>query len=452
MRNLNKPLRLERRLFISYISITLIAILISFTLFIVSANLLFTYRVEESMRGELDVIIQNLMNNPHSPPSRAINNSLLRMVQSDLILLRDNEVTIVTDLEILEEVEGHSDDLSHLERDYIVMADIVDVNSGSYEIILLSEKGMIKSLNQISLSVLFITSLIGLLIASFLSVYAQYTIARPIVELKDKVKEFRENLVAPQVTTFTRDEIQDLDENLVKMAEVIVKNDRKRRSFFENTSHELKTPLMSIRGYAEGLKDGIFTVDEASEIILAESDSLSTMVESILYLSKLEDAAHDRYQLQTIEVNEFLTGFYYKMSGLVSERGLNLQLKLDQTVKVRIDDDKMIRALSNIVTNAVRYAKSEIIVQTEIREKALIMRIFNDGPPVAEEDLGYLFDRFYKGPKGQSGLGLAIVHSIITAHGGKVEALNVEDGFCMSIELPYEKENKKVVKTNLQSR
>ena len=65
------------------------------------------------------------------------------------------------------------------------------------------------------------------------------------------------------------------------------------------------------------------------------------------------------------------------------------------------------------------------------------IRLFNDGPQISESDLPYLFDRFYKGDQGQSGLGLSIVQSIINAHNGTVEALNVEEGVCMSIKLPY---------------
>ena len=126
------------------------------------------------------------------------------------------------------------------------------------------------------------------------------------IYLRNKVRSFQESLEAPEVTIFTGDEIQELDEDIVRMARSIVNNDRKRKAFFENTSHELKTPLMNIRGYAEGLKDGIFSIDEAAEVIYEESESLRTLVESILYLSKLEDATHDRYQLQLVDLNEFL--------------------------------------------------------------------------------------------------------------------------------------------------
>ena len=102
-----------------------------------------------------------------------------------------------------------------------------------------------------------------------------------------------------------------------------------------------------------------------------------------------------------------------------------------------MDDDKMIRALSNIITNGIRYAKTKILIETMIDAQFVEIRLCNDGPQIPESDLPYIFDRFYKGDKGQSGLGLAIVKSIIVTHNGTVEALNLENGVCMSIKIPY---------------
>ena len=125
------------------------------------------------------------------------------------------------------------------------------------------------------------------------------------------------------------------------------------------------------------------------------------------------------------------------MAGLVADKNLEFQLNLDKSVQVKMDDDKMIRALSNIITSAVRYAKTVISIETIVENNVVEIRLFNDGAQIAEADLPYLFDRFYKGDKGQSGLGLAIVQSIMTTHHGTVEALNVEGGVCMSVKLPY---------------
>ena len=432
-------MRLDRKLFWSYIVIILIAISTSFTLFTVASNQFLTYRLMDSMKKELDLIKENLMiyNTDYFHSGPVIRDHIMQLVQSNLIIIQDNTLAFTNSQDLYDELQVHKGDISYLNKHYLTVSGETNIGYTKFDIILLSEKGMISELNQLNLSILFITSLVSMLIAAFFGVYVQNNISRPIHLLKNKVRGFQESMEAPEVTIYTGDEIQELDEDIVRMATSIVNNDRKRKAFFENTSHELKTPLMNIRGYAEGLKDGIFSIDEAAEVIAQESESLRTLVESILYLSKLEDATHDRYQLQLVDLNQFLDGFYHKMAGLVADKNLEFQLNLDKSVQVKMDDDKMIRALSNIITNAVRYAKTVISIETIVENNVVEIRLFNDGPQIAEADLPYLFDRFYKGDKGQSGLGLAIVQSIMTTHHGTVEAINVEGGVCMSVKLPY---------------
>ena len=438
-------MRLDRKLFWSYIITILIAISTSFTLFTVTSNQFLSYRLLDSMKKEMDLIQENLMvyNTGYFQPGVVIRNHIMQLVESELIIIQDNETVFYENKAILDDLQTYGVESTYFKKHYLMISGSVEVMDWKFDIILLRDKGTVVDLNRLNLNILFITSLVSMLIAAFFGVYVQNNISRPIHLLKNKIRNFQENLEAPEVTIYTGDEIQELDEDIVRMAKAIVNNDRKRKAFFENTSHELKTPLMNIRGYAEGLKDGIFSIDEAADVISKESESLRTLVESILYLSKLEDATHDRYQLQVVDLNVFLDGFYHKMAGLVADKGLELRLNLDRSVFVKLDDDKMIRALSNIITNAVRYAKTMISITTKIDEDWVEIRLFNDGPQIKETDLPYIFDRFYKGDIGQSGLGLSIVQSIITTHQGVIEALNVENGVCMSVKLPYVKPSNK---------
>ena len=432
-------MRLDRKLFWSYIVIILIAISTSFTLFTVASNQFLTYRIVDSMKQELEAIKENLViyKSDYLNSGEMIRSQIMKLVQSNLIVIENNNLAYTNSQSLYDELQAHEGDTTYWNKHYLTVSGRIQIGYTTFDIILVSEKGMISQLNQLNLSILFITSLVSMLIAAFFGVYVQNNISRPIHLLRNKVRGFQESLEAPEVTIYTGDEIQELDEDIVRMAKSIVNNDRKRKAFFENTSHELKTPLMNIRGYAEGLKDGIFSIDEAAEVISQESESLRTLVESILYLSKLEDATHDRYQIQLVDLNEFLQGFYHKMAGIVADKNLEFNLNLDKTVQIKMDDDKMIRALSNIITNAIRYAKEKISIETVVDKSMVEIRLFNDGPQISEADLPYLFDRFYKGDQGQSGLGLSIVQSIINAHNGTVEALNVEEGVCMSIKLPY---------------
>ncbi|MEE0880738.1 MAG: histidine kinase dimerization/phospho-acceptor domain-containing protein, partial [Turicibacter sp.] len=288
-------MRLDRKLFWSYIAIVLVAISTSFTLFTVTSNQLLTYRIMDGMEKELELIENSLKNNSGEYFSivHSIRNNIMKLVDSEFIIVKDNELLYFPS-DIDEGLINYIYDENYLDKHYLIVSKQVNVGYSKYDIILLSDKRMIRELNQLNLSILFITSLVSVLIAAFCGVYVQNNISRPIHLLRNKVRRFQDSLEAPELTIFTGDEIQELDEDIVLMAQSIVNNDRKRKAFFENTSHELKTPLMNIRGYAEGLKDGIFSIDEAAEVIYEESESLRTLVESILYLSKLEDATHDR--------------------------------------------------------------------------------------------------------------------------------------------------------------
>ena len=439
MRNKRKRrIKLDRKLFLSYLTIVFITVSTSFLLFTTYSNQYLVYRLKESMQATLEHLQETINTLPeYRPTGHYFKEDILKLVQTDLIAWSSDGVPSSTvGARTYQIIEEFNDPEIMRQRYYYVYGQ-AENNHGTWTILLFVERSALQSINEINLSVLFITSLVSMIIASILGLYAQKNIATPIVDLTRKIKAFREKLITLEPTIFTGDEIQDLDESLVVMADDILSNDRRRKAFFENTSHELKTPLMNIRGYAEGLKDGVFEVDEAADVILAESESLRAMVEDILYLSKLEDASIDRYQFQTLESNEFLTGFYHKMRPLVQERGLNFILNLDKSVEVQLDDEKMIRALSNIITNAIRYADSEVAIKTLMENGYLNIRISNDGPQVSEEHLPQLFDRFYKGDKGQSGLGLAIVQTIIAAHQGATEAFNTKRGFCMNIKLPY---------------
>jgi len=432
-------LKLDRKLFLSYLMIVFITISTSFVLFTAYSNQYLLYRLKESMNATLEHLQATIETHAdYRVDGSYFKEDILKLVQTDLVAWTQHGVgsSTVSEERTQQILNQFSDEAWMSQRYYFVTGQAQN-DYGVWTIVLFIDRNALNMFNQINLTVLFITSLVSMLIATVFGLYAQRNIATPIIDLTDKVKDFRSKLTTLEKTIFTGDEIQDLDESLVVMADDILSNDRRRKAFFENTSHELKTPLMSIRGYAEGLKDGIFEVDEAADVILSESESLRLMVEDILYLSKLEDASIDRYQFQTLESNEFFTGFYHKMRPLVQEKGLNFILNLDKSVEVSMDDDKMIRALSNVITNAVRYAKQEIAIKTLVENGYLHIRISNDGPPVPEKALPQLFDRFFKGDKGQSGLGLAIVRTIIEAHHGATEAFNTERGFCMNIKLPY---------------
>ena len=203
-----------------------------------------------------------------------------------------------------------------------------------------------------------------------------------------------------------------------------------QKQFFENTSHELKTPLTSIRGYAEGIETGVITdLPKTGRVIAAQTEKMSRLIEEILCMAKLESGSV-RLQKEDTELSAFLQDCLMPFEGTVLTRGLQVDLNL-HPVTVSADSDKLDHAVSNLLTNAFKYAKTKIMISCQ--EEAV--RISNDCDPVSDEDLRHLFDRFYTGRDGNTGIGLSIARDIILLHGWKLTASRTADGieFCISI-------------------
>lgn len=203
-----------------------------------------------------------------------------------------------------------------------------------------------------------------------------------------------------------------------------IENDQNRqKQFFENASHELKTPLMSIQGYAEGLEEGIFKdPQKATRVILSETDKMTALVNDILSLSRLESGAY-KLNKEPLNLQDFLAECLTSMEASIAER--RLRVSFDVTpVMIEADRVQFEKAVRNILMNAIRYAKSEIRIYSD--GKRLI--IWDDGSPISEESLKHLFERFYTGPNGNTGIGMSLTKEIVEQHGWKIKAENTASG------------------------
>ena len=207
-------MRLDRKLFWSYIITILIAISTSFTLFTVTSNQFLSYRLLDSMKKEMDLIQENLMvyNTGYFQPGVVIRNHIMQLVESELIIIQDNETVFYENKAILDDLQTYGVESTYFKKHYLMISGSVEVMDWKFDIILLRDKGTVVDLNRLNLNILFITSLVSMLIAAFFGVYVQNNISRPIHLLKNKIRNFQENLEAPEVTIYTGDEIQELDD------------------------------------------------------------------------------------------------------------------------------------------------------------------------------------------------------------------------------------------------
>ena len=216
----------------------------------------------------------------------------------------------------------------------------------------------------------------------------------------------------------------------------IEKEAEQQQTFFQNASHELKTPLMAIQGYAEGIQAGVMDTGSAAEVILVESDRMTELVDELLDISKI-DMGRQPLALSEMDVRELLYDSIRAVEPTAAASGITIAPDFpEEPIMVKCDDTQMRRAVTNILTNGLRYARSELCLTCRTDKRHVTIRIQDDGDGIAEGDLPHIFERFYMGESGKSGIGLALTKEIIHVHKGTIHAYNGDSGAVFEITLP----------------
>lgn len=209
-----------------------------------------------------------------------------------------------------------------------------------------------------------------------------------------------------------------------------------QQRFFQNSSHELKTPLMAIQGYAEGIKMGVVDPEDSADVIMMESDRMTSLVEEILLVSKI-DAHYFKLNFAVLDIREVLYDCLSSLEATQRMKGVEIIPKFcDKPMNVKCDEYQMVRAFRNIVANGLKHCKNKITVICQPESKKVSIRFVDDGSGVEKKDLPHIFDRFYKGSKGGTGIGLSLAAEIIHMHNGKIIAYNSIDGAVFEVILP----------------
>lgn len=296
-------------------------------------------------------------------------------------------------------------------------------------VVLYAPVGPVRQLTN-SLYVVLMVSLVftGVVAVVFGVLFAK-SIARPIVLLKKRAESLSKRDFDSKVEIRTGDELEELADTINKMAEELKEYNMAQKKFLQNASHELKTPLMSIQGYAEGIKDGVFEDNhKALDIIIEESTRLKELVEELIFLSKLE-TMEDFYKFETRKLNEVITKSIEKINSLAVKNNISINAAaIEDDILVKMDYDKLIQAFINILANCLRYAKHQVTIKTEIRDAFIDIVVNDDGDGFEQGEIPNVFKRFYKGKKGNTGLGLPITKAVIEKHNGSIEASNGDNG------------------------
>ncbi|MBC2575153.1 sensor histidine kinase [Peptostreptococcus canis] len=289
---------------------------------------------------------------------------------------------------------------------------------------------LINDINKILIALLIVSGLLSI----FVMLHILKKVTLSFKGLNNYLIKVGKKEDISEIPNFTYDEFSNVVDTVVSMSKQISKSEQIQKQFFQNASHELRTPLMSIQGYAEGLKyDVIKDKQNAYDIIISESDKMTKLVDEILFLSKFESEAPKK---ERIKVSEILYDCASSMDSIAKERNIEFAFDIDGDFTIIGDEDMIQRAFSNIISNAIRYAKSKIDIECKSEGEKLYLSIKDDGCGILEEDLPHIFERFYKGKGGKFGIGLSMAKEIIGKHSGVIYVDSKFGSTIFTIELP----------------
>ncbi|MBO7746291.1 HAMP domain-containing histidine kinase [Paenibacillus sp. MWE-103] len=315
--------------------------------------------------------------------------------------------------------------------DYIINTSVIPQGT----LTLMTPLSKVKAVEQDLFFRLLIALGVGGALAVALSLLITRKLIRPLMELRDELKKVRERKFGEVGLVRAGGEIGAVARTVHELAGELERHNRAQKQFFQNASHELKTPLMSIAGYAEGIRDGVFEGESSRkglDVILSESGRLTKLVTEMTLLAKL-DSEEDIFHAAPVSAVEIVTETIERINPLLAARGLELRTVYkggaeERRPTVSADRDKLLQALLNIVSNAARYAKRVIVIEVGAEGGHVSLAVADDGRGFPDSLLPHLFHRFVKGKDGETGLGLAISRAIVERCGGRIAARNGEAG------------------------
>lgn len=357
------------------------------------------------------------------------------------------------------------------QTEYIEMWGMLD---NAYLFMLRSAMEGIRESVSISNHFLAYVGVCAILVSVLLAVWLSNRVTKPILKLAEISERMKHLDFEAKYTGEDKTEIAILGNNINELSEALEetiselktannellkdierkdKMDERRREFLSNVSHELKTPLALIQGYAEGLREGINDDAESREfycdVIMDEAAKMNAMVKNLLTLNQLE-AGNEIVSMERFDVTTLVMNHIAASDILLRQKGISVRMEDYGPIYVWGDEFRVEEVFMNYFSNAINYAQDEKIIDVKILEMQGRVRIsvFNTGVPIPQESVVHLWEKFYKVDKartreyGGSGIGLSIVKAIMESMNQKYGVINYNNGVEFWFELepaqPYE--------------
>lgn len=318
-------------------------------------------------------------------------------------------------------------------------------NSGEvvYDISITESENSQMQVKLMTKDLLFTALIILVFTAVSVGLWIYRSIAAPLVKLKKATQNIKEGNLDFILEVEGKDEFSELCQDFEEMrrrlkesAEEKVLLDKENKELISNISHDLKTPITAVKGYVEGIMDGVADTPEKMDryvkTIYNKTNEMDHLINELTFYSKI-DTNRIPYTFSKLNVEDYFGDCAEEVSLELETRGIELVYAnyVERDVLVIADGEQIRRVIHNIISNAIKYMdKKKGIIQIRVKDVGdfIQVEIEDNGKGIAAKDLAYIFDRFYRtdvsrnSSKGGSGIGLSIVKKILEDHGGKVWA------------------------------
>lgn len=333
---------------------------------------------------------------------------------------------------------------------YIASEMLRDAKGAAYAVVYATKPmSMVKNLLS-TVTKLYLASAALPIIIMFFAIYAMtYRLTKPLKLMSEASRAMARGDFSKRIPVMSDDEIGELSASFNMMTNSLAQLEGMRKSFVANVSHELKTPMTTISGFIDGILDGTIEPERQDYylgIVSSEVKRMSRLVESMLSMARLESGEFV-LKPELFDLRELIFTIVISQEQRIEKRKIEIKgLDELQAVSVNADRDLIHQAVYNLVDNAIKFTDEGGMVSFSLKSenKRAVLTVTNTGKGIPQKDLPFIFERFYKVDKARStvknstGLGLYIVKTIVTAHGGKISVASKEDEFtAFKLVLPH---------------
>ncbi len=371
---------------------------------------------EEAVAYGTDTNIIQLMYDPDTDQIRYLNDNTLDEDVVDQLQLQAEETKAGTQDYSLEVDEDNQSNVKYLYSITLLKdgRELISVMEDTYRITF--RKSLISGV--VMMNILVVSVLLALLLMWV------GTFIYPLQQIKLYIQKIKNDEPAT-LTVKRNDEIGEVAEALTEMQSALDKQNREKEEMIQNISHDLKTPIATIKSYSEAIKDGIYpydTLEKSIDVIIEHAERLEKKVKSLIILNKMGYLLDKCPEGDNLDMNEVINKVVLSLKVVRPE--IQIVSNTDKNIKFHGEEEPWRITVENLMENALRYAKTTVTVELKKDE----LRVINDGKQIEEDRIPTLFHPYEKGTDGQFGLGLSIVHRVCTTYGYHVQAENLPNG------------------------